>query len=72
MELDMRAVPLLQRQARIMSAWRDLPAGAELRLINDREPKPLYYLFQATQRGRFEWRYEKEGPEEWIAVLRKR
>jgi DUF438 domain-containing protein len=58
-ELDMRAVPLLQRQARIMSAWRDLPAGAELRLINDREPKPLYYLFQATQRGRFEWRYEK-------------
>jgi hypothetical protein len=71
-ELDMRAVPLLQRQARIMSAWRDLPAGAELRLINDREPKPLYYLFQATQRGRFEWRYEKEDPEEWIAVLRKR
>ena len=70
--LDMRAVPLLQRQARIMSAWRDLPAGAELRLINDREPKPLYYLFQATQRGRFQWRYEKEGPEEWIAVLRKR
>jgi uncharacterized protein (DUF2249 family)/hemerythrin-like domain-containing protein len=71
-ELDMRAVPLLQRQARIMSAWRELPAGAELRLLNDREPKPLYYLFQATQRGRFEWRYEKEGPEEWIAVLRKR
>jgi uncharacterized protein (DUF2249 family)/hemerythrin-like domain-containing protein len=71
-ELDMRAVPLLQRQARIMAAWRDLPAGAELRLVNDREPKPLYYLFQATQHGRFQWRYEKEGPEEWIAVLRKR
>jgi hypothetical protein len=71
-ELDMRAVPLLQRQAIIMAAWRDLPSGAELRLINDREPRPLYYLFQATQRGRFQWRYEKEGPEEWIAVLRKR
>jgi uncharacterized protein (DUF2249 family)/hemerythrin-like domain-containing protein len=70
--LDMRTVPLLQRQARIMSAWRELPTGAELRLINDREPKPLYYLFQATQHGRFQWRYEKEGPEEWIAVLRKR
>ncbi len=71
-ELDMRAVPLLQRQARILSAWSELPAGALLRLISDREPKPLYYLFEATQRGRFEWRYEKEGPEEWIAVLRKR
>jgi uncharacterized protein (DUF2249 family) len=55
-----------------MSAWKQMPVGALLRLINDREPRPLYYLFQATQRGRFEWCYEKEGPEEWIAVLRKR
>jgi uncharacterized protein (DUF2249 family)/hemerythrin-like domain-containing protein len=70
-ELNMRAVPLLQRQARILSAWRELPTGGLLRLIHDREPRPLYYLFQATQRGRFEWSYEKEGPEEWIAVLRK-
>ncbi len=70
--LDLRSVPLLKRQARILSAWRQLPTGALLRLINDREPRPLYYLFQATQRGRFEWCYEKEGPEEWIAVLRKR
>jgi len=71
-ELDVRTVPLLQRQAKILAVWSELPAGAQLRLINDREPRPLYYLFQATQRGRFEWRYEKEGPEEWIAVLRKR
>ena len=71
-ELDMRSVPLLERQARFMSAWKQMPVGALLRLINDREPRPLYYLFQATQRGRFEWCYEKEGPEEWIAVLRKR
>jgi len=71
-ELDMRSVPLLQRQARIMSAWRQLPAGGVLRLTNDREPKPLYYLFQATQRGHFEWSYEQEGPEEWIAAIRKR
>jgi uncharacterized protein (DUF2249 family)/hemerythrin-like domain-containing protein len=71
-ELDMRAVPLLKRQARILSAWKELPAGGLLRLINEREPRPLYYLFQATQRGRFEWCYEKEGPEQWIAVLRKR
>jgi DUF438 domain-containing protein len=71
-ELDMRSVPLLQRQARILSVWSELPAGALLRLVNDREPRPLYYLFQATQRGHFEWCYEKEGPKEWIAVLRKR
>ncbi len=71
-ELDMRNVPLLQRQARILSAWSELPVGGLLRLINDREPKPLYHLFEATQRGRFEWSYEKRIPGEWIAVLRKR
>ena len=71
-ELDMRSVPLLQRQARIMAAWKQLPAGGVLRLVNDREPRPLYYLFQATQRGHFEWSYEQEGPEEWIAAIRKR
>jgi len=70
-ELDLRSVPLLQRQARILAVWRDLPSGASLRLTNDREPRPLYYLFQATQRGRFQWRYEQEGPAEWVAVLRK-
>jgi uncharacterized protein (DUF2249 family) len=68
----MRAVPLLQRQARIMSAWGSLPEGGLLRLSNDRVPRPLYYLFQATQRGRFQWSYEKEGPEEWVALIRKR
>jgi uncharacterized protein (DUF2249 family)/hemerythrin-like domain-containing protein len=68
-ELDMRSVPLLQRQAQIMAAWKGLPA--RLRLTNDREPRPLFYLFQATQRGRFGWSYEKAGPEEWIALILK-
>jgi len=72
MLLDMRGVPLLQRQARIMAAWRELPSGGVLRLTNDREPKPLHYLFQATQRGRFEWTTEKEGPEAWVVAIRKR
>ena len=72
MLLDMRGVPLLQRQARIMAAWRELPSGGVLRLANDREPKPLHYLFQATQRGRFEWTTEKAGPEAWVVAIRKR
>lgn len=72
LEMDMRGVPLLQRQARILSAWRRLPSGGVLRLVNDREPKPLYYLFQATQRGRFDWTDEKQGPEAWVVAIRKR
>jgi uncharacterized protein (DUF2249 family) len=70
-QLDMRSVPLLQRQGKIMEAWKALPSGGVLRLVNDREPKPLYFLFQATQRGRFEWSYEQQGPAEWVAAIRK-
>ena len=69
--LDMRSVPLLQRQGKIMEAWKALPSGGVLRLVNDREPKPLHFLFQATQRGRFEWNYERQGPSEWIAAIPK-
>jgi DUF438 domain-containing protein len=71
-ELDLRCVPVLQRQARIMAAWGEVPSGGVLRLTNDREPTSVYYLFQATQRGRFEWTDEKQGPEIWVAAIRKR
>jgi DUF438 domain-containing protein len=70
-ELDMRSVPMLQRQGRIMEAWKALRNGQTLRLINDREPKPLRFLFQATQRGKFEWSYERRGPEGWVVAIRK-
>jgi len=70
-QLDMRSVPMLQRQGKIMEAWKELPSGGVLRLVNDREPKPLHFLFQATQRGRFEWSYEQRGPAEWVAAIRK-
>jgi uncharacterized protein (DUF2249 family) len=43
-----------------------------LRLVHDREPRSLYYLFQATQRGRFDWTDEKQGPEAWVVAIRKR
>lgn len=69
--LDMHSVPLLQRQAKVMATWKDLPAGRTLRLQYDREPRPIQDLFQATQRGRFEWSYEQEGPDEWVAEIRK-
>jgi uncharacterized protein (DUF2249 family)/hemerythrin-like domain-containing protein len=71
-ELDLRGVPLLQRQPRIMAAWGQLPSGGVLRLTNDREPRSMYYLFQATQRGRFDWTDEQQGPEAWVVAIRKR
>jgi uncharacterized protein (DUF2249 family)/hemerythrin-like domain-containing protein len=68
-ELDVRGVPLFQRLDLIMKRWAELPAGQTLRITNDGKPEPLRVLFKTRENGRHEWRYEKEGPEEWIVAV---
>ena len=34
-------------------------------LVNDHDPKPLYYQFAAENPGEFTWDYVEEGPEVW-------
>jgi uncharacterized protein (DUF2249 family) len=33
--------------------------------VNDHDPKPLYYQFQAEIGPKFEWQYLEQGPEVW-------
>jgi len=34
-------------------------------LVNDHDPKPLYYQLAAENAGQFTWNYLEEGPEVW-------
>jgi len=34
-------------------------------LVNDHDPKPLRYQFQAEHPGEFTWDYLESGPEAW-------
>jgi uncharacterized protein (DUF2249 family) len=34
-------------------------------LVNDHDPKPIYYTFHAELPGRFSWPYLEQGPEIW-------
>jgi uncharacterized protein (DUF2249 family) len=34
-------------------------------LVNDHDPKPLYYQFQAELGEPFQWEYLESGPEVW-------
>ena len=34
-------------------------------LVNDHDPKPLYYQFAAEHAGDSTWDYLEEGPEVW-------
>ncbi|MGH3321743.1 MAG: DUF2249 domain-containing protein [Streptosporangiaceae bacterium] len=62
--LDVRAEPPARRHQLIFDTYAGLGAGDGFVLVNDHDPKPLYYQFAAEQAGRFTWDY-LEGPETW-------
>ena len=45
--LDLRETPPKERHPKIHAAFENLAAGKTLRIVNDHEPKPLFYEFQA-------------------------
>jgi len=45
--LDLREVPPPQRHPMIHEAFQTLDSGEALEIVNDHEPKPLFYEFQA-------------------------
>ena len=63
---------MLKRLETILKAWKELEPGDAIRLCNDREPAPLQVLFRTRERGKFDWIYEKQGPTEWVAIIRRK
>ena len=61
--VDVRDLPPRQRHPLIFGAFDTLVAGESLLLVNDHDPKPLFYQFQAESRGEFTWDYLENGPE---------
>lgn len=69
--LDLRGMPPFERHSKIFEIWNSLKEGETLRIINDHDPKPLYYQFEAEHKGQFEWNYENRGPGDWIFTIKK-
>ena len=65
LELDVRTEPPARRHELIFDTYAALGAGEAFTLVNDHDPKPLYYQFAAEQAGRFTWETLEEGPERW-------
>jgi uncharacterized protein (DUF2249 family) len=63
--LDIRPVAPRDRHPLIFETWGRLAAGEGFVLINDHDPKPLHYQFDAEHHGEFSWDYLEEGPESW-------
>ena len=70
--LDVRALPPARRHELIFSRLAELAGGAAITLVNDHDPKPLYYQLEATQPGQFSWDYLEPGPEAWrVRIVRR-
>lgn len=63
--LDVRHLPPPQRHPLIFGTFERLRAGEWFELVNDHDPKPLYYQFAAERAGQFRWEYVEQGPEVW-------
>lgn len=63
--LDVRALPPMRRHSLIFETYYSLGSGESFVLVNDHDPKPLYYQFAAEHAGQFTWAYEERGPEVW-------
>jgi uncharacterized protein (DUF2249 family) len=64
-QLDVRTQPPARRHELIFDAYEKLAPGEGFVLVNDHDPKPLYYQLAAEHPDQFSWDYLEEGPEAW-------
>ncbi|MBI3353387.1 MAG: DUF2249 domain-containing protein [Nitrospirae bacterium] len=70
-ELNVIDMPPIQRHPLIFKTFDDLKKGESFVLINDHDPKPLYYQFLHERENQFTWEYLEQGPKVWKVKLSK-
>ena len=63
--LDVREEIPARRHELIFTTYEELGAGSGFVLVNDHDPRPLYYQFAAEYPDDFEWDYLEQGPQVW-------
>lgn len=71
-QVDVRPIPPREKHPTIFSTFDGLTGGTAMELINDHDPKPLYYQFHMERAGEFEWEYLEEGPNVWRVKIGKK
>jgi uncharacterized protein (DUF2249 family) len=68
---DVRSIPGRVKHAQIFQRWFDLPVGGYFVLLNDHDPIPLRYQFDAEFPQAFTWEYLENGPDEFRVKITK-
>jgi len=70
--LDVRDRAPRDRHTLIFESFAGLSPGEAFVLINDHDPRPLYYQFEAEYKNQFSWNYLEQGPEVWRVRIGRR
>ncbi len=71
-ELDVRVIPPREKHPAIFSTFGALGPGDAFVLVNDHDPVPLRYQFEAQHGGKYSWDYLEQGPAVWrVRIARK-
>ena len=69
--VDVRTLVPAERHRKIFQLVHEIAPGAAFVLVNDHDPKPLYYQLEAEYPGQFSWNYLERGPEVWRVEIGK-
>ena len=64
-QLDVRVIPPREKHPTIFHTFDALEPGSSFILVNDHDPFPLRYQFEAERPGQFGWDYLEQGPQVW-------
>lgn len=63
--IDVRRLAPRERHPLIFQTFDELAPGEAFILVNDHDPRPLYYQFLHERPEQFTWNYLEQGPEVW-------
>ena len=69
--LDVRTISPRDRHPLIFRTFDALEEGHAFELINDHDPKPLYYQFLHERPDQFIWSYLEQGPDIWRVSIQR-
>lgn len=70
-ELNVVEIIPRERHPLIFKTFDDLKQGESFLLVNDHDPKPLYYQFMHERPGQIAWEYQAQGPDLWKVKVTK-
>jgi uncharacterized protein (DUF2249 family) len=69
--IDVRTLVPMERHRKIFELCDKLTPGNSFVLVNDHDPKPLYYQLEAEYPKQFSWDYLERGPVAWRVQIGK-